>query len=431
MDKKAKNAQVFQEILNVLADLKAGKYRKIEPSKEEGFREIIQELNEVSSTLESRAAENASEHILLEEIINSTPDWIFIKDLEHRYLKVNAGYAQALHLKPSDFIGKTDIDLGFPEELVKGNPKKGITGFWPLDNQVVKSGKTLVLENDPAMIDGKLHNFHTIKTPVRNYKNEIYGVLGFARDITDLVQLQKNLDTERMKSVTNAKLASLGEMSAGLAHEINNPLAIIEGSLSLLPRFLNNTEKLNARIETMKRSCDRIAKIVYGLKKFSRSGDRSEVSPYVLSSIVRDALTLTEIKSKRDSTPVICELNSDATVLCNEVEIEQVLVNLISNAIDAVKNSSDRWVKVLVTDSHDSTILSVMDSGQGIPEEVRAKLFEPFFTTKNVGEGTGLGLSITKGILDEHGASISLLNDSPNTCFEVRFPKNKAVKDAA
>ena len=109
-------------------------------------------------------------------------------------------------------------------------------------------------------------------------------------------------------------------------------------------------------------------------------------------------------------------------MICDEVEIEQVLVNLINNAIDAVKMRPERWVKVALFDDANSVVLRVTDSGSGIPENVRDKLFEPFFTTKKVGEGTGLGLSITKGILDELRATISVVADSPNTCFEIRFP---------
>ncbi len=431
MDEQRKKPKAVQDILTALADLKVGRFTEIAPVTDHDLSQVIDQFNEVIRVLQTQTEKVASERILLEEIIHSTPDWIFIKDLEHRYVKVNQGYASALHLKPSDFIGKTDLDLGFPEELVRGNAKKGITGFWPLDDQVTTSGKTLVLENDPAVIDGEVHIFHTIKAPVRNHKNEVYGVLGFARDITALISLQKNLDSERMKSVKNAKLASLGEMSAGIAHEINNPLAIIDGAVSLLPRFLNDPDKMNSKIKAIKRSCDRISAIVKGLKKFSRSGDSIELSRHDLASIVRESLVLIDSSSKRNSTPVTFDGMKDAAIFCNEVEIEQVLVNLMNNAIEAVKDCSDRWVKVSIVESDEYIRLFVMDSGKGISEEVRTRLFEPFFTTKKVGEGTGLGLSISRGILDEHSATISLLTDSPNTCFEIRFPKAEKLKNVA
>jgi signal transduction histidine kinase len=105
------------------------------------------------------------------------------------------------------------------------------------------------------------------------------------------------------------------------------------------------------------------------------------------------------------------------------VEIEQVVINLINNAIDAVKERAEKWVKVEVLDDDQSVVFRVTDSGLGISEAVQNKIFDPFFTTKPVGEGTGLGLSITKGILDQHKATIAIVPHVPNTCFEIRFQK--------
>ena len=111
-------------------------------------------------------------------------------------------------------------------------------------------------------------------------------------------------------------------------------------------------------------------------------------------------------------------------VFCDEVEIEQVFINLLNNAIDAVKDRPEKWVKISVFEDGNYVVIRTTDSGPGIPGNVRDKLFEPFFTTKSTGEGTGLGLSITKGILDEHNATITVVDESPNTCFEIKFPKS-------
>jgi transcriptional regulator of acetoin/glycerol metabolism len=98
-----------------------------------------------------------------------------------------------LHIQRGDFIGKNDLELGFPEELVKGNPEKGIRGFWADDRLVMESGKTQVYPNDPATIDGVVHTFHTIKTPLRDKNGNIWGVLAFARDVTDREQAQAQM----------------------------------------------------------------------------------------------------------------------------------------------------------------------------------------------------------------------------------------------
>jgi len=99
--------------------------------------------------------------------------------------------------------------------------------------------------------------------------------------------------------------------------------------------------------------------------------------------------------------------------------------------VDAVKTKDDRWVEVTLKEHDFQVVLQIRDSGRGIPSEVQEKLFQPFFTTKGVGEGTGLGLSIAKGILDEHNASVEVLNSDKNTCFEIKFPKAVIAAGAA
>ncbi|MEW5961188.1 MAG: PAS domain-containing protein, partial [Chloroflexota bacterium] len=177
-------------------------------------------------------AEARQSQALLRMIIDATPDWIFIKDGEHRYRLVNQGYATALHLTPDDFIGKNDLDLGFPEELVKGNPEKSIRGFWADDRLVLETGETQVYPNDPATIDGEIHVFHTIKAPLRDAEGKIWGVMAFARDITEREQLLADVGrrarreqtireiTEKMRSAS-----SLQELVKTTARELGQRLA--------------------------------------------------------------------------------------------------------------------------------------------------------------------------------------------------------------
>ncbi len=240
----------------------------------------------------------------------------------------------------------------------------------------------------------------------------------------------KLIENQRQMIVTS-KLASLGEMSAGIAHEINNPLAIISGSVGLLAKHADNPEKLSAKILSIQKSCERISKIVNGLKKYSRSDEKVVFKTITLTNIAQEAISLTELKSKRHNTPVSFENRSSAMINCNEIEIEQVFINLINNAIDAVKENDEKWVKVVIFDFNNKVVFQVIDSGRGVSEEIEKKLFDPFFTTKRVGEGTGLGLSISKGILEEHRATINILKSLPNTCFEIQFLKEELTKNAA
>ncbi len=147
---------------------------------------------------------------LLRTIIDATPDWIFIKDQEHRYHLVNQGYANALHITSEDFIGKNDLELGFPEELVKGDPEKGIRGFWTDDRLVMDSGQMQIYPDDPAAIDGDVHTFHTIKTPLRDADEQIWGVLAFARDITEHKRIEESLRRSEAELSEALRIAKLG-----------------------------------------------------------------------------------------------------------------------------------------------------------------------------------------------------------------------------
>lgn len=130
---------------------------------------------------------------LLRTMINSTPDWIFIKDLKHRFVLVNQAFADAMHMDPQDFIGKNDLEVGFPEEFVKGNPEKGIRGFWADDLEVITQGKACFAQEESSWLDGRPQVMSATKVPVRNANGEIWGVLGFAHNITPMKQTEREL----------------------------------------------------------------------------------------------------------------------------------------------------------------------------------------------------------------------------------------------
>jgi signal transduction histidine kinase len=246
---------------------------------------------------------------------------------------------------------------------------------------------------------------------------------GVFLDVTKDVLMKEQLDLERAKSAQSSKLAALGEIAAGVAHEIHNPLAIISGMNQLIEKNSDDPEKLKKRTQSIGKACDRIEKIVISLKKFARQDTKNLKSSHSISEIIEESIGLTSIKSKKNQTDLIVENSSTALILCSPIEIEQILINLISNAIDAIENLSDRWVKIQAFDNQSHVVVRVIDAGNGIPEAVAKKLFNPFFSTKDVGAGTGLGLSISLSIAKEHGGDITIVKDSPNTCFELTLPK--------
>lgn len=287
----------------------------------------------------------------------------------------------------------------------------------------LNQGKSYSLRIRCMVAEDRIVWIESIGEALYDKNGKIVGLAGTCQDISDKVQTELILEQERLKTIHSAKLASLGEMSAGVAHEINNPLAIINGTISLLSRYRDDEEKFNLKIDTIKKAVQRISKIVTGLRKFARASDSVEIIPNSLSTIVNEAIVITETKAKRYSVPIQSVLESEDKVLCDAMEIEQVIINLINNAIDAASSQDEKWVKVHVFEDTDDVVLRVIDSGPGILPEIESKLFQPFFTTKPVGEGTGLGLSICKGIIDHHKASLALNRSFKNTCFELRFKK--------
>lgn len=340
----------------------------------------------------------------------------------------------AIHGREVFVVEDSFKDLRFADNpLVTGAPVVRFYAGAPLINpNGLVLGTLCVIDHNPRTLSSdQLKSLESLSRQVVTQLELRKSNLLLRSRFEELQSATKRLAESQALLIQSAKMASLGEMSAGIAHEINNPLAIISGSVGLLSKFADNPEKLTSKIETIRKSCERIARIVKGLKKFSRSDNGTNFQIHEISQIVKEAMILTEAKSKRHSTSISLQCETKAHVWCEEVEIEQVLVNLINNAIDAVENNHEKWVSVSLFDDPDEVVIRVTDSGLGIPENIRDKLFDPFFTTKAVGSGTGLGLSIAKGILDEHKASIKVVADSPHTCFEIRFPRAEAIKNAA
>jgi len=130
---------------------------------------------------------------LLRTVINSTPDLMFIKDLGHRFLLVNRAFAEAMNRQPSDFVGKNEIEVGIPADLVKGNAEKGIKGYWNDDKEVFRSGKTKFIQEEPGEFNGKPQHYSTVKVPLRDPDGYVWGVLGFAHNITDAKRIEEHL----------------------------------------------------------------------------------------------------------------------------------------------------------------------------------------------------------------------------------------------
>jgi signal transduction histidine kinase len=254
-------------------------------------------------------------------------------------------------------------------------------------------------------------------------------------DITEDMSHQEELEKARLASVTQGRLAALGEMAGGIAHEINNPLAIISGSVQSVveeierPDFEANAqdkEMLLKRLKRAEHTVFRIQQIVRGLRSFARDGQDDPLEPYALHSIVTDTLDLCagKIQSKQIKLKA-ADFDKSWIVDCRPAQIGQVILNLVHNAADAIQDLPERWIELDSYETPTDYVFTITDSGNGIPVEIRDRILQPFFTTKGVGKGTGLGLSISNGIVESHGGKLTIDHNYPHTRFVISLPKSK------
>jgi PAS domain S-box-containing protein len=261
--------------------------------------------------------------------------------------------------------------------------------------------------------------------PVRNAEGRVYRVVGIAEDITPLREAQDRLEATQAQVVSNAKFAALGEMASGVAHEINNPLAVILGLTAQLQERLAQTEEdpfVSNGLNTIDKMSKRIATIIKGLRTFSRQTDHDPMVSSDLVLIIHETLAICDAGIQASRVKLEVETPADSLfVRCRPSEISQVVLNLINNAKDAVSQSPRRSISLSLKQEGAWVFLSVDDSGPGVPADIRERIFQPFFTTKDVGAGTGLGLSISKGIVEAHGGKL-YLDSSQGARFVVKLP---------
>lgn len=283
--------------------------------------------------------------------------------------------------------------------------------------------------------EGQERWVHDRAYPVRDMSGVVYRVVGIASDVTEMRASQKIIEEQRLRIALSAKLSSLGEMAGGIAHEINNPLTIILGKASLLKGYLKESpldlSKLERAAESIFSTAERVGRIVKGLKIFSR---RTDSDPFVegdLNQIIADALEFCQERYHRDGIRLVQNTVPDCKLTCRPIQITQVVMNLIKNACDAIRNTERPWVEVTTRVVNEYCEIDVRDSGVGIPQEIVERIMEPFFTTKPVGEGTGLGLSISAGIIANHQGTLKYSLKDGHTCFTIRVPQRGISQSAA
>jgi PAS domain S-box-containing protein len=329
---------------------------------------------------------------------------------------VNENFCEISGYSKEELIGKDHniLNSGY-------HPKKFFVDMW----KTISAGKTWESLICNKKKNGDLYWVQTFIMPKFNNLNDrkIVGYSAVRYDVTDKMELQKEKEREQEKQQFTSQLIALGEISAGIAHEISNPLAIIEAARDQLARGGLSDEKRETFLDRMDISIQRIVKIISGLHHLAQKSRGEEHEVQNLSNIVGYTFEFCEEALKSKFIKLSYEERSkDCYIKCDEVKISQILLNLINNARDAIETFDDKWIKIIQDKDSEYVYLSVVDSGNGIPEDLIDKIQEKFYTTKEVGKGTGLGLSLIKEFLNDHNGSLDIITDNPNTEFRIKVP---------
>jgi hypothetical protein len=251
----------------------------------------------------------------------------------------------------------------------------------------------------------------------------IAGTIVVVEDISARVQLEEQLQISE-------KMASIGLLAAGVAHEVNTPLTGISSFVQMLMQGTEPDDPKAQVLEKIERQTFRAAKIVNGLLNLARPA-QVDSGPVDVNAVINDVLSLLEHQLRTGRIQVRKELASTAPVVLGiEYKLQQVFLNLFLNARDAMPKGG--WLSIATRATADGATIEVADTGSGIPPDQLSRIYDPFFTTKDIGKGTGLGLSITYGIVQEHGGTIACDSETgQGTRFTLTLPLAAARSTSA
>ena len=380
------------------------------------FFNLIEDLME-HFRLEKKIKEEEKFNIeilnLNEEILNSTSEGILLVDKEKGEIeKVNNRFLEMWNI-PEEVSGQNSEKVYFKymSDLLENSVEIEEKSNQIYQNLAQNSFDTLYFN------DGRIFERYSAPLVI---ENEEKGRIWFFKDISEKKEMERAL-------FHNAKLASIGELAAGVGHEINNPLAIIKGFLNTLKKKDHEDQNEILKIyDKVEKAASRIENIVSGLRTFSREDNITEKEVFSISELVSETVEmLTDIYEKegvslQSNIQSISEINLQG----DRGKLQQVLFNLLANGKDSSHGQKVRNLSIYATIVEDRLRLSVQDNGCGIPEENQNKIFDPFFTTKDVGKGTGIGLSLAHDVIHNifSGELIIEKSDSNGTIFTIDIP---------
>ena len=354
----------------------------------------------------------------LETAFDAITDFICAIDRDYKIVRVNKSYAQYVKLPIRDILGKQCFEV-----------------FWkqlsPCDN--CPAGRTF-LQGTPVakqqFIQRDLYNvryFDVGTYPVAGSGGATENVIEYIRDVTE----EKNIMEQLIRS---EKLATIGTMTAGIAHEMINPLSGISGTVANMlqvPEKYGLNQKGIQRVSTLMDATARATMIMKDLLHLSRKEEGTSVLTEI-NTIIKKAVNAVQLKGLSSAEYKLLLEKTLPKVLCDPVKIEQVIINMVTNAVQSIAEKKERLALegkehngmiIISTQPVDGTVhIDIIDNGMGISEDVKGKIFDPFFTTRAPGEGTGLGLSVCHRIIEEHNGRIVVESNNGLTTFTIIMP---------
>jgi len=353
------------------------------------LKERLTEIKDAEKTLREH------QH-LLRTILDASPDSVSLQDQNSVYRAANKAFCRMVNRSEEEILGKTDFDL-FPTRRAESNRRE--------DSRLIETGEPLVKEDRIRNSRGERW-IHLVKLPVYDASGKIIGLLCSGRDITDLKRLQERVTQSQ-------KMEAIGQLTAGIAHEINTPLGIILGYAQLLLEESEPDSQLHKDLQIIEKQTKVCKKIVSDLLRFSRA-TASSLAPTNVNEAIEDILSVVEHTFSLERVKIVRRFDSNVPEIYGDREkLKQAVMNLLNNAFDAIGSDGTILIVTGWNQEADEVFLSVADTGVGVKPEQADRIFDPFFTTKGVGKGTGLGLSVTFGIVRDHNGRIEMESPLP------------------
>jgi two-component system NtrC family sensor kinase len=359
---------------------------------------------------------------LVSKVIQSSPSAIVAADRKGKIILMNAAAEELLGYtfdEVKDFSVERLYQKGIAREILKKLLDKnlGEKGKLPITkvNIITKTGQTIPVEMTAAIIYEDSREVAT---------------MGIFNDLREQLAVEKQLQEAQAQVVQSEKLASLGRLAAGVAHEINNPLTSILLFGNMMLEKIEKNHPLQQKLEYILEDAERCKDIVKNLLVYSRSKSPSK-ERFELNALVEESLHLIRDQRFFMNITLVKEMSNDPIPIhVDKNQLAQVVINLIINAVDAMDNKGTLTFRTYRDEMNKMACLEVQDTGSGIPPELISKVFDPFFTTKNPGKGTGLGLSTVYGIVKENKGRISIGKTGPEgTTFILELPIEMPAED--